>query len=559
MKRMPGTQKLILTVYCFGLWCGALASAQDKPLAIIEGTVVHAISKEPVRKAHVTLELAQGEHDSTLVATSSDTGTFRFVDIPAGVYKLTVEKKGFLDGVYGATNLDDQGSLLKIADGDRQSGLTLLLFPGGSISGRVLDSDGDPQPGSEVTLWVRQPERYKGGNSHTDETKADQSGEYHFTGLSPGTYYTSATLGAMGEVIKQMPVDQFGKVTKLHDLQTFYPAALSLAEAQAIPIESGREQSAMDIHLQRGITLNVKGRIAGHVSLPSTYSVGASIEDGVSSSYESGNLLPDGEFIVKDLPPGPHRLRLMNHGPNGYQTIGETDITLSGQDLTGVVITPFKPAIVHVRVVMEGTEDKPLTAGSVYLNRMRDGGKIEFTENQYEARNGTYTFDNVTPGKYWIGFNNSEELYLKSLQSAGQSLDPESVEVGDGAVQDLLMIFSRNVATLNGDVQLPDNQSSHSVHVLLISEKPGELDFLRFRYPDLDQAFHFVSPHLAPGKYLAFAAEDNDPDVWDQAAFVNVLQDKSMELDLHEKEHASIRLKLITKDETDRIRKQLGI
>ena len=50
----------------------------------MEGTVVHAVTKEPVRKAHVVLELSEGAHDSSLVATTDEAGRFRFADVKAG-------------------------------------------------------------------------------------------------------------------------------------------------------------------------------------------------------------------------------------------------------------------------------------------------------------------------------------------------------------------------------------------------------------------------------------------------------------------------------------------
>ncbi len=102
----------------------------DRP-ALPEGSVVHAVTKEPVRKAHVVLELSAGAQDSALVSTTDEFGRFRFADVKAGRYKLTVEKSGFLDGRYGADEPEDEGSLLKVAGGDHMQDLTLRLFPGG--------------------------------------------------------------------------------------------------------------------------------------------------------------------------------------------------------------------------------------------------------------------------------------------------------------------------------------------------------------------------------------------------------------------------------------------
>lgn len=148
---------------CPASWCIYLLLAhaavalqiapQPDALAIVEGHVVHGVTGEPLRKALVTLESAQQGHDSALVSTTGDAGHFRFANIPTRTYHLTVTKRGFLDGSFGQFKSEDQETLLKVGAGDRTTGITLRLFPGGTISGQIMDADGDPAPGNEVVLW----------------------------------------------------------------------------------------------------------------------------------------------------------------------------------------------------------------------------------------------------------------------------------------------------------------------------------------------------------------------------------------------------------------------
>lgn len=70
------------------LACAATAGQTVPPAvtpAIIEGQVIHAATGEPVRKAHVTLELSKVAHDSEFVALTDETGHFRFADVEPGV------------------------------------------------------------------------------------------------------------------------------------------------------------------------------------------------------------------------------------------------------------------------------------------------------------------------------------------------------------------------------------------------------------------------------------------------------------------------------------------
>jgi hypothetical protein len=541
---------------------GSLAAAQQTPpqsdqLAVLEGHVVHAITKEPVRKARVILTSSGQELDSELVATTDEAGRFRFVDIPAARYLLTAKKSGFLDGAYRSLKPEDQGSLLKVAGGDRIEDLTLRLSPAGAISGRVFDADGDPVSGVSVDLTKKQGSDETSGS---DDDITNQAGEYRFEGLSPGTYYVSANPEADDSRIRRIPVESSGRISRLHDLKTFYPAALTIEEAQGVRIAGGQEQPGIDVRVQRGLTFSVKGRIAGAAASSSLtkYFLTASVDgrgDGIP-----GKVLPNGDFVITGVLPGENSLKLMTLGSDGMQLVGRTEVTLTDQDVTGVIIAPMALAQVRVRVVLEGEEDKPVTSGTVMLFEWHENGaEVRNARAQYRAVNGTYNIDGVVPGKYHVSFNEPGGCYLKSVASGGRVLDPGPIDVAEGAVLYLLATYSKNVAAVTGDVEVPQDQPEKSIHVVLISEDPAVLPQQKRKRPMLDQSYHFAIPNLSPGKYLALAAEDDDSDLWDSTDFVKLLQSQGAEIELHEKDNVNIHLKLITKDETDALRQKLGL
>ena len=63
---------------------------------------------------------------------------------------------------------------------------------------------------------------------------------------------------------------------------------------------------------------------------------------------------------------------------------------------------------------------------------------------------------------------------------------------------------------------------------------------------------------MPPRPYEAFASED-DLDLWDNTEFIKLLQSKGNHLELQEKQQANLHLKLIPKEETDRVRHRLGL
>lgn len=523
-----------------------------KPLASLEGGVLNALTKDAVQKAHVRLE-SSVDAQTVLVATTDDAGHFHFADIEPGRYKLSAEKTGFLEGSYGSTKPAGEESLLRV-EGESITNLSLSLFPGAEISGQVFDAEGDPCADHEVTLLAQRRMRGKVKTSPVRSTTADGTGHYRFIGLFPGTYYVAATADRWGQATQQILVDSSGHVSNLHDFTTFSPDSVSLADAPPIRVEIGQEQTGADIHIRRGRALSVSGKINGIEKSLSKLTLSASIDSGRGWTSTSGTIMDNGEFQIAQLPPGDHRLTLLADGPDGSHIIGQTKVNLTDHNLTEVVISPFKPSQVHIQVVMEGEEDKPLTVGSVFLNPSSDEFDVVHGYVQYQPQQGAYTIDSVSSGTYRVWFNNAKDSYLKSVRSGENTLNPNGVDVTEGADLSLRMTFSKNGASVEGEVDFTDDKPKKSAHVVLIAEDEDEFSFTKYQRPSLDQSLHFSITQMRPGRYLAFATEDEDPELWRDGEAVKLLRPKGMAVELHEREKVVLHLKPLARSETDRVR-----
>ena len=550
----------LLPVPCLLFAAAALAhqvAPENDQLATLAGVVLNAATKEPVRKAHVALAPSGAAQAIQLLATTDDTGHFRFAEVTPGRYILVASKNGFLASSYGSTKPLSQGSLLSVAKGDRMQDLTLSLFPGAAISGQIFDADGEPIPGQVVILSTRSGRRGELGDSIANSTNTNRSGEYRFDNLAPGTYYVSANVDVANGGGGQVHVDSSGKPTKVRDLTTFHPSALSPSDAAAITLENGREATGIDVHIQRGLVLSVHGKIVGATL---KYSLASNSSQGWGTSSPAATILPGGDFVLTDLPPGKHRLILTEEsGPNGNRVVGQTDVTLADQDLTGILITPFKPAQAHVRVVMEGEEQKPLPDKALFFVPA-DPPDLSLSNAQAATQNGILFFDSIRPGKYCVLPAGTPDSYYKWLQSGDRTLDSHVIDIADGAQLDLRVILSKNGASLTGDVERPQNQAPLPVQALLVPQSKSDALFGSGNHTlALDQSLHFSTTNLPPGKYTAFATEEEDSELWENAEFLNLVQSQGTPIELHEREQANLHLKLIPKDETDRIRKQLGL
>jgi hypothetical protein len=257
------------------------------------------------------------------------------------------------------------------------------------------------------------------------------------------------------------------------------------------------------------------------------------------------------------LSPGEHRIALLRNGTNDSEEIGTTEIYLGDENVNGVVLTPFTPATVRVRVMQEGS-GRPLTAGSVSLGPNEEDGSVAPGLSQLKPQNGIYIFHGVRSGKYQITFaGNQVGSYLKSVDAGGRFLDPSAIEVAENSSLDLVMTYSDKIASVTGDVDVGQEGFKGSFRILLIDE--NAVEWAKVFSTEPDQSFHFSVSNLRPSKYLAFAAQEGDFDLWTDSQFLAAMEEKATKLELHESEHAMVHLKLIPKAVTDTIRQQLGL
>ncbi len=547
-------------------WCSyvlllaSVAAGQVSPPAespaVVEGRVVLSETNQPARKAHVSLGSYSGPSSFEFVATTDDAGHFRFADVRSGTYVLLASKTGYLPGGFREAQQGDPQRLLKVDAGASVQDIVLRLFPAGRISGQVLDRDGDPAPGYDVLLLAKHAGRKNDEPRIADQTTTDHEGQYRFDGLMPGSYYVRAgpgdDAGPVG-AIKQITVDSAGNPVNLHPYRTFFPSGLSLTAAQKLHLRGGQEQAGVDIHVQSGPLLSVTGKVSGETAgALSRCRVRAAADNEADLSGKDGRLAPDGSFAIQDLPPGKYVITLLEEGGSGVRKMGATELELADQNITGLVITRFEPARVRVRVVME-KENRPLTVGSVHLELIGGGSNSQASQDQFTPQNAIYVLDDVEPGRYSVSYTKLRHCFLKSVTSDGHEVSPDGIEIASGAHLDVILTYSTNVASVSGDLERPQNKPSEAPQVVLLGEDGSRENVAT------DQFLHFSVEDKRPGKYLAFAAEERDPDLWSNDGFLALMRSAGTALELHEGEHATLHLKLITKDVTDQVRRQAGL
>lgn len=147
------------------------------PGGAISGRVTHALAGVPISDATVTAT----NGTTTRTARTRADGTYTITDLPAGSYRITASKDGFVPRTREEIWVtDEEVTWVDIAlSPDPNAGRP------GTINGQVIDANtGRPLSGATVTARA-------GRTSRTARTRAD--GMYSITRLPAGTYSVSAS------------------------------------------------------------------------------------------------------------------------------------------------------------------------------------------------------------------------------------------------------------------------------------------------------------------------------------------------------------------------------
>lgn len=151
---------------------------------VVEGTVVNAITQQPVKRAQVML---QGS--ANLTATTDASGHFMFKDLPAGSFMLQANANGY--GGFRSRHRSSAGPAqqVKLEADTKVSDITIALTPNSSIAGHIVDEDGVALAGCNAMLMQYQERQGTRRLEQNNGAQSDDNGDYKLANVQAGKYF----------------------------------------------------------------------------------------------------------------------------------------------------------------------------------------------------------------------------------------------------------------------------------------------------------------------------------------------------------------------------------
>lgn len=212
----------------------------------IEGTVVNAVTGEPLKKVHISLNSQNSA--SKYGADTDAAGHYSINGFAAGGYDLTASRTGFATQGFSVEGKTTHAGNIGFTSGQKLTGMDFRLFPQGVITGHVVDEDGDPLANASVAAIVLHYFRGKRQLVYIENSTTNDLGEFRLHSLIAGTYLLSAAPAGQDE----------------NHLTTYYPNALRQRDADELTIGPGALLTGITIKISRTPTVAIKG----HVNVP---------------------------------------------------------------------------------------------------------------------------------------------------------------------------------------------------------------------------------------------------------------------------------------------------
>ncbi len=489
----------VLTVLAAGYWALSCAAQQPAPTFKIAGHVVHHQGNRPARNARVTIIMV--EHpDRTLTAVSGENGEFSFFGLPAAKYQLRVDYRG-ASQLYQQT--DEFSTAIVVGAGLDSEHIIFPLDWPASISGTVIDGDGDPVSGATVYLFGRTVSRGLSQTEVKGQANTTLGGSFHFGRLSPGSYYVAASGRPWYARSRSQiqPVTAEGSANPAPEPQsdldvafplTFYPASTTPEGAASLTIEEGAKA---EIQLTLHAVPALHAGWDGIQKEPNQFLSANLVQAG-----PGGTLIPVQSMVtpngIEGIAPGNYILNAFSIVQNQQSELGSESVSLAGD--SSIHLNEAVKTAVSGTVQFDGEIPESLC---IWLGDVANGS-VSFAPI---AKDRSFKISQIQPGRYSLLMGNTNEFYIERISVKGAAFADGVLEIAAGAQIELTITTAKGMTKIDGTVVHGKTPVAGAM-VLVIPQ-----DSTRAKYIPRDQSDSdgtFTLNQVPPGRYTLVAIQN---------------------------------------------------
>lgn len=561
--------------------------------ARVKGRLVTAESGAPVRRAQVRIS---GPDILPKMATSDDEGTYEFRDLPAGRYTINASKSGYVSVGYGQTRPFESPKPLELTDGQIIDKADIVMPRGSVISGRIIDEFGEPVADAVVTAmrssWSNGRRRLQptGRTATTNDL-----GQYRVYGLPPGEYYVSASVrGTQEMMVMEMAVAAIrtssaaGEAPRSGYAPTYYPGTANGAEAQRLTLAAGQEAMNTDFGLIPVRLAKISGTVIGSEgrplegvmvsASPRNAAAGAIVFPGGSAARTDRN----GNFTLSSVAPGEYtlnarttgivttdrssdgeravftmtRVTAAGAGGDGQSESGAVPLSVSGDDMSNVMILTSKGTSASGRVIYEGgSKPRSNTLRISAASAESDGPLALLGGSSSISEEGTFEIKGLAGPRIFRVSNIPAGWALKAVRLNGNDITDSGIDIRPTEpVTGIEVVLTSKSTEVTGAVQA-GNGPATDYTVVMFSDDPQKWTAPMSRHiasarPNQDGRFQVK--HLPAGTYYVVALDYIAQGDWNDPEVLERLKTRATRVTLHEGEVANLNLKLEGSDPISR-------
>jgi len=439
-------------------------------------------------------------------ARTDQSGSFRITNLPAGTYELS--------SITPALVLANQLGSIVISEGEAVEDVSLSLVPGGVITGKITDSEGEPLIAQLVRITPVYEQLTSGHRTLLTRFQSDDStddrGIYRAFGLPPGKYKVSVGESSSGT-----------KRTREFYQETFYPSVTDVAKATIIEVTEGSETKNVDIVLGRPVgTFSVAGRVVDSETgrpIPNVrYGHGQRIvhdQYGSSGSSSLGNDVTNanGEFKLENVTPGTYTIFTVASAGSDVPSASVT-FEVVDRDLTDLVIKTTKGSSLSGVVILDGNQRAFTTLSSLRICAAVESNDADFANSSSAiGQDGTFRIDGVQSGLVRLELcsarDKREQFEIVRVERNGIP-QPETINVKERehlAGIRVTVKYSKLTGAIRGQVKVENGElppiSRLSLSLWPLDENLEPKRSSSLGSPQLDALGRFFAEGLPAGTY----------------------------------------------------------